>query len=87
MKIYEVKTEKERTYFLRTWSTGGYAYGYKLVCKDGTWATRKARYDASDLRNFPDKFPLICTLDLDDLKKLVLRTIVDSKYLNLGEAK
>ncbi len=87
MTVYEIKTEPDKTYFLRTWSSGTYAYGYKLVCKGGAWSTRKAHYDASDLRNFPDTFPVVCTLGVDELRKPILRAIVDAKYLTVGEAK
>ena len=82
MTVYEIKTEPDKTYFLRLWKSGLFACGFKFVCKSGRWATHEARYDASDLRNFPDKFPVVCVLDVDELRKPIMRAVVDAKYAN-----
>lgn len=82
MTIYEIKTEPDKTYFLRLWNSGLFACGFKFVCKSGRWATHEARYCAADLRRYPDKFPVVCVLDVDELRKPIMRAVVDAKYAN-----
>jgi len=82
VKIYEIKTEKDKTYFLRMWNCDQFAHGYKFVLKAGRWSTYKARYYFADLRNYPDKFPVVCIMSVDELRQPILRAITDAKYAN-----
>lgn len=85
MTIYEIKTERQKTYFLRLWRSGVWAHGYKLFQDQGKWSVKPGRYDASDFKNFPDKYKVVCDLNINELRKPMLRAIVDAKYNNKEE--
>lgn len=68
-EIYLNKKVNYKCYFVKTNvdEKTNYTYGYVLHNKYGLWSMGRGRFDTGELENQPEAFPLVGSIDMDNI--------------------